>query len=148
MVALANEVRSADEPIAIHKLCIQWGAWARCALPGADGTSKGYLRERVDKAHEGEPTAEIALTESAIARMKIQRQDYWRYFARYYLNPTQLSEFEISNETNTPLERVTAILRQARILVGYHRYRLQSEAESLGFDTLKRFVVPERNAGA
>jgi hypothetical protein len=116
-----------DEPQDIHKLCVAWGRWARCALPGADGTSQGYLRERIDHAHAGEPTPEIALTEQAAAKMRVERKDYWAAFARYYLNPTDLSEEEIADMLEMPLHRVTATLRQARILVGFHLHKLRNQ---------------------
>lgn len=119
-----------DEPRDIHELCVRWGRWARCAEPGADGTSEGYLRERIDHGHESEPTAEIALTDKAVGKMKVQRKDYWRPFARYYLNPTSLSEEEIAALLAMPTMRVNAMLRQARILVGYHLHQLRQVSYS------------------
>jgi hypothetical protein len=109
-----------DEPRDIHERCLKWGNWARCSMPGGEGTSEGYLRERLEPGHESlEPTPEIAETDRAVAQMYLKRPDYQKFFKRYYLNPTQLSEYEISNETGASIERVNAILRQARILVGY-----------------------------
>lgn len=112
-----------DAPRDIHKRCVDWGHWARCAQPGAEGTSEGYLRERTDQAHVGEPTEEVAATDIAVAKMRANRPDYWKMFARYYLNPTELSEFEIAGEIGFSLERVEATLRQARILIGYHLHK-------------------------
>ena len=112
-----------DEPRDIHERCLRWGSWARCAQPGAEGTSEGYLRERLDHAHESEPSPEVAETEKAVAKMAVQRADYYRAFKRYYLNPTQLSEDEIADELRMSLERVNAMLRQARILIGYHLHQ-------------------------
>lgn len=117
-----------DEPQDIHKRCLAWGNWARCAMPGAEGTSEGYLRERTDQAHIGEPDEEVAETERAVAKMRFQRRDYWAAFARYYLNPTELSEEEIADDLGFSEERVNAMLRQARILIGYH---LHQEAQRL-----------------
>lgn len=91
------------------------------------------MRERLDHAHASEPTPEIAETDKAVARMRSQRKDYWRVFARYYLNPTELSEYEIAIEIGHSIERVSAMLRQARILVGHHIHRLQSTVESVRF---------------
>jgi hypothetical protein len=120
--------RGKDEPRDIHMRCVSWGHWARCAMPGAEGTSEGYLRQRLDAAHPGEPSAEVAETDKAVARMRVARPDYWRFFARYYLNPTELSEYEIALELGYSLERVEATLRQARILVGYHLNRAAENA--------------------
>ena len=109
-----------DEPRDIHDRCLAWGAWARCVLPGESTTAEGYLRERLDHAHEGIPSPEVAQTERAVARMKVSRKAYWPVFARYYLNPTELSEEEISRLLLIPEPRVNAMLRQARMLVGYY----------------------------
>jgi hypothetical protein len=81
------------------------------------------MRERLDHAHMGEPTAEVAETDRAVAQMRTQRKDYWKIFARYYLNPTELSEYEIAIEVGLGVQRVEATLRQARILVGYHLHK-------------------------
>lgn len=117
-----------DEPRDIHKRCVTWGQWARCAQPGAEGTSEGYMRERTDAAHAGEPTEEVAATDRAVAKMRAQRKDYWKFFSRYYLNPTELSEYEIAGETGFSIERVEATLRQARILIGYHLHKDDARA--------------------
>ena len=117
-----------DEPRDIHHRCIKWGNWARCAMPGAEGTSEGYLRERTDQAHMGEPDEEVAATERAVAKMRVQRKDYWSAFARYYLSPTELSEEEIADELGFSEERINAMLRQARILVGYHLHKDSARA--------------------
>lgn len=128
MAAMLKDVRvrGSDEPREVHMKLVAWGRWARCAMPGAEGTAVGYLRQRLDHAHEGEPTPEIELTDRAVARMKVLRPDYWGVFARYYLNPSELSEYEIAEETGRTMERVTAMLRQARILVAHHMHTLQS----------------------
>jgi hypothetical protein len=112
-----------DEPYEIHERCVEWGHWARCAQPGAEGTSEGYLRQRLDPAHAGEPTPSVAATDRAVAKMRVQRREYWKTFARYYLNPTALSEYEISLEIGHSPAHVEAVLRQARILIGYHLHQ-------------------------
>lgn len=119
---------SRDEPHEVHERCVRWGAWARCAQPGAEGTSEGYLRERTDAAHAGEPDAEVQATEIAVNGMRIDRPDYWSAFKRYYLNPTELSEEEIADELGYSPQRVNAMLRQARILVQYklHIFRVRA----------------------
>jgi hypothetical protein len=123
MAAVLKQVDSRDEPREIHSRCVSWGQWARCAMPGAEGTSEGYLRERTDQAHIGEPSEEVAETDKAVAKMRVQRPDYWKAFSRYYLNPTALSEYEIAGDIGYSIERVGAMLRQARILIGYHLHQ-------------------------
>jgi hypothetical protein len=117
-----------DEPREIHDRCVTWGAWARCALPGAEGTSEGYLRERTDAAHAGEPTEEVAETERAVNKMRMARPDYWSAFKRYYLNPTALSEEEISDATGYNPLRVNAMLRQARMLIAHYLHKFRENA--------------------
>jgi hypothetical protein len=92
-------------------------------MPGAEGTSEGYMRERTDQAHVGEPSEEVAETDKAVGKMRVQRAQYWRIFARYYLNPTELSEYEIAIDLGHNIEFVEATLRQARMLVGYHLHQ-------------------------
>lgn len=123
---MATKDASRDEPRDIHDRCVEWASWARCPAPGGGSEASGYLRERTESEHAGEPTAEIALTDRAVARMKVQRKDYWRAFSRYYLNPTSLTEEEIADDIHLPAERVNAMLRQARILVGFHLHQLRS----------------------
>jgi len=125
---LKHRERGKDQPKEIHDRCLAWGHWARCAQPGAEGTSEGYLRQRLDHAHEGEPTEEVAETDKAVARMRVARPDYWKMFARYYLNPTELSEYEIAIEIGYNVQRVEATLRQARIMVGYYLHLASQSA--------------------
>jgi hypothetical protein len=122
-IAMTGDSR--DEPKAVHKKCLEWAAWARCARPGAVSNSEGYMRERIDPAHAGEPTPEIALMDKAVAQMYVERQDYKRVFDRYYLNPTALSEEEIADELGLKPQLVNAMLRQARILVAFRLHQLK-----------------------
>jgi hypothetical protein len=110
----------------LHARLSRWAAWARCPMPGAEGTAIGYLRERLDHAHDTQPTEEIAVTDKAVAQMRVKRKDYWRVFADFYLNPGEPSEYEIARQHNYPTERVTAMLRQARFLVGHYIFRLEN----------------------
>ena len=105
------------DEVQAHKRLLAWGLWARCPAPGECSTAEGYMRERLDHAHIGEPTDEVAATDRAVAQVRIDRRDYYRVLARYYM--TDRSEYEISQELRQPIERVTAVLRQARMLVGY-----------------------------
>jgi len=111
----------------IHERLVTWAQWARCAEPGREGTSEGYLRERLDPAHDGEPTPEIQETERAVATMKLARPDYWRYFAGFYLTPPEgRSEYEVSRSTGQPIERVREILLRCRRMVGYNIDRMEA----------------------
>jgi len=122
---MGESVMSYDWP---HERCERWAEWARCPTPGAEGTSEGYLREALDKSYQGlEPGEEIAITDAAIARMKVSRKDYWRIFKRFYLTPGALSEYEIALDMSYTVERVTATIRQSLMLVGYHIHQVEKE---------------------
>lgn len=113
----ANPKPQLDE---IEARICRWASWARCASPGQESLSEGYLRERTDAGHDGEPTEEIVRTERAINGMRLSRPDYWRYFKRYYLTPPSgLSEYEVSRDTRQPLERIREILDRCRKLIAY-----------------------------
>lgn len=109
----------------LHERLCRWADWARCPEPGHVGTSEGYMRERLDHAHEGEPTAEIEITDKAVGRMRVSRPDYWPVFARFYLNPAALSTYEISLQIGHHEERVKAMLRQSQMLVGHNIFKLE-----------------------
>ena len=131
MSAVRALERQRDETKDIHDRCVKWGDWARCPAPGAEGTSEGYLRERTDAAHAGEPDEEVQETEMAVNAMRIQRPDYWPAFKRYYLNPTALSEEEVADDLGFTVERVNAMLRQARFLVGFRLHQLNSQRKTV-----------------
>lgn len=126
MAAVAAEVEDRDWP---NKRLLDWGRWARCAVPGDGSSAEGYLRERLDHAHDTGATAEIAETDRAVARVKVSRKDYWKVLARYYM--TDLSEYEISLEIGHNIDRVSAMLRQAKMLVAHHIGLLQRASESV-----------------
>lgn len=113
----------------VHNLCVEWANWARCAEIGLVSLSEGYMRERLDKAHDTEPSQLVALADKAIARMFVKRPDYGRVFKRYYLNPTELSEYEIGLQVGHNEARVKAMLRQSRFLVGYYLTELGASVE-------------------
>lgn len=118
-----------DEPSDVHKRCVKWAVWARCAAPGAEGTAEGYLRERTDAGHASEPDEEVAETEQAVGRMYFDRPDYRPAFDRYYLNPTELTEEEVAFQLRFTVGRVNAMLRQARILIRQKLLQLERERE-------------------
>lgn len=122
MVAIAREVIERDWP---HARLLRWASWARCPSPGGVGTAEGYLRELTAPGHDGEPTPEIAVTDKAVAKMWVERPDYYRVFSMFYLNPTELSAYEIARLVRHNVDRVEAMLRQSRMLVGHHITRLE-----------------------
>jgi hypothetical protein len=124
MVAVVVQMPERDWP---HSRLVRWANWARCPEPGSVGTSEGYLREPTAPGHEGEPTAEIEVTDKAVARMWVERPDYYRVFAMFYLSPSELSTYEIARHVRHNVTRVEAMLRQARMLVG-HKIRLLERA--------------------
>ena len=84
------------------------------------------MRERLDKAYEGEPTEEIAITDKAVAQMYISRPDYKPVFNRFYLDPHELSEVEIARECGISLEMCEARLRQAEIFIGHRIHKMET----------------------
>jgi hypothetical protein len=124
MAALASEIAAKEWP---HDRLERWGKWARCAALGESSDAAGYLRERLDHAHDTEPTAEIAITDRAVAKVKVARRDYWRVLGRYYLSDR--SEYEIALEIGHNIGRVTAMLRQSRMLIGFHILQLEKQEQ-------------------
>jgi len=97
----------------------RWAAWARGPPIGSATTAEGYLRERLDTAADSdELTQEIMLTEKAVARTKLERKEYWRVIARYYLG--RLSFIEIALFYHVPEHGVKSLWMQARSRVGDH----------------------------
>ena len=66
------------------------------------------------------------MTDRAVAQVRNVRRDYWRVLARYYM--TDRSEYEIAQEFRQTMERVSAQLRQARVLVGFHILQIERHA--------------------
>lgn len=86
------------------------------------------MREPTAHGHDGEPTEEIAETDKAVAKMYVVRPDYKKVFDRYYLNPTELSYYEIATMIGLSEARVEAIVRQAKMLVGHYIKMIESSA--------------------
>jgi hypothetical protein len=126
MAAVVAEVIDRDWP---HARLVRWANWARCPEPGAVGTSEGYLREPTAPGHEGVPTPEIEVTDKAVARMWVERPDYYKVFAMFYLSPDERSTYEIARTVRHNVARVEAMLRQARMLVG-HKIRVLEREEA------------------
>jgi hypothetical protein len=109
----------------VHERLERWGKWSRCSLPGGSGSAEGYLRERLDHSYD-DPSDEIMETDKAVARVKIERKDYYRVIRRFYIG--ELSEYEISLDIGETIDRVTAMLRQSRFLVCYKLLQLPGKS--------------------
>lgn len=103
-----------------------WANWARSPQMGSTGSVVGYLKERIDKAHDIDMTDEIAITERAVARTKIEDKAYWRVISRYYLG--RLSCVEISLQFYTSEHGIKSLLLQAKSRIGDHIATMDSMA--------------------
>ena len=109
----------------LNKRLERWADWARSPSMGGVGGSAGYMRERLDKAADSfEMTDEIAATERAIARTKLQRKLYWKIIQRYYLG--RLSLMEIAYFFHASESRIKATYDEACVVI--HRNILEIEA--------------------
>ncbi len=97
----------------------RWANWARSPSMGSVNSVSGYLKERLDQAADSyEMTDEIAITERAMARVKLEEKAYWRVIARYYLG--RLSCIEISLQFFTSEHGIKLLLLEAKSRVGEH----------------------------
>ena len=85
---------------------------------GSTGSTVGYLQERQDKSHDCDMTDEIAITERAVARTKIEDRAYWKVIARYYLG--RLSCIEIALQFRVSEHGIKGLLLQAKSRIGEH----------------------------
>lgn len=97
----------------------RWADWARSPSPGACNGAEGYLRERLDSCHDSaEMSAEIEITERAVARTKKQHPKYTRIIKRYYLG--RRNTMEIASEFGVPEAYVIRNLENARSCIHEH----------------------------
>jgi hypothetical protein len=93
---------------------------------GAASGVVGYLKERLDKAVDSaEMTDEIAITERAMARAKLDNKAYWRILARYYLG--LLSIIEISLFYHTTESSTKQLFLEAKGKVAEHIVEIERE---------------------
>ncbi len=106
----------------------RWADWARAPSAGSMSAAEGYMRERVDSgADSTELTDEIAITERAIARTKIEEKAYWRVISRYYLG--RLCTREIASFFCVSYESIQRLLQEAKGRIGYHIFELERQAD-------------------
>jgi len=104
----------------------RWANWARSPSMGAPIGVVGYLKERLDIAHDSdEMTDEIAVTERAVARAKLEEKAYWRVLARYYLG--RLSIVEIALFFHTSEDGLKRLFLEAKGCVSKHIYESEQE---------------------
>ena len=108
----------------------RWANWARSPSMGAPIGVVGYLKERLDIAHDSdEMTTEIAITERAVARAKLEEKAYWRVLARYYLG--RLSIVEIAMFFHTSEDGTKQLFLEAKGCVAGHIYDIEREKVEL-----------------
>ena len=116
MVAVRTEIYSSKE---LDQRLERWADWARSPSMGSGGTAEGYMRERLDKgADSAEMTDEIAVTERAVARAKMQEKAFWRVLAKYYLG--RMPFVEIAFDFNVSEVSLKALFEDARACVHGH----------------------------
>ena len=88
------------------------------------------MRERLDTAHDSdEMTDEIAITERAIARAKMDDKAYWRVLARYYLGRQVI--WEIAMFYHTSEDGLNRLFLEAKGCVAQHIYDIENERVEL-----------------
>lgn len=118
---MVAQLYSSDE---LEERLVKWGEWARSPLIGSANGSAGYMRERLDRtADSDELTAEIAVTERAVARTKLEEKAYWRVIARTYMG--DLSAAEIASFFNVSEDSINRLLANARASVQNHIYEIE-----------------------
>ena len=89
-------------------------------------SAEGYMREYVDPAADSdEMTEEIAVTERAIARTKMEDKAYWRVIARYYLG--RLSLIEIALFFHVAEDGLKRLFEQAKSRISNHILDIERE---------------------
>lgn len=102
----------------------RWANWARGPSIGSASTAVGYMRERLDRgADSQEMTDEIAITERAIARTKLEDRAYWRVIAKYYLG--SLALVEIANFYHTSETGIKSLFLRAKGRVADNIYQIE-----------------------
>jgi len=108
----------------------RWANWARSPSMGAPLSVVGYLKERLDIAHDSaEMTDEMVVTERAVARTKMEDKAYWRVLARYYLG--RLSIVEIALFFHTSEDGLNRLFLEAKGKVASHIYDIEQEKVEL-----------------
>ena len=74
-------------------LLCEWALWNRDGHGGVS-SSEGYLRERLDQAHDGNPPDEVERTEKILAKLRLEGwfQTHWRVIKHYYLGGKSVEE--------------------------------------------------------
>ena len=104
----------------------RWAAWARGPTVGAISTEVGYMAERLDTpADSDEMTAEIIVTERAIARTKMEDKAYWRVIAKYYLG--RQSIIIMSLLWHVSEDGLKRLFDEAKGRVGEHIFDIENE---------------------
>lgn len=122
MSAVQTEVYSSQE---LERRLERWANWARSPVPGSGSAAIGYMRERLDRAIDSaEMDTEIAVTERAVARAKMQERAYWRIIAKYYLGRLSILEIAagLSFASRLPVseDSLSRLLEQAKACVHGH----------------------------
>jgi len=104
----------------------RWASWARCPTIGAISTEVGYMKERTDiAADSAEMTQEIAVTERAMARTKMEDKAYWRVISGYYLKRRSIIIMSLFWRVSE--KRLKLLFDEARGRIGWHIFEIEGE---------------------
>ncbi len=106
-----------------------WAKWARSPTVGAIGSEVAYMKARHDTpADSAEMTDEVAITERALARVKMEDRAYWNIIEKYYLGRQPVVFIALS--IDKPKDRVQSLLDEAIGRVGEHIFLLECQLTS------------------
>lgn len=104
----------------------RWANWAREPYIGAISSEVGYMKERLDPfADSAEMTPEIALTERACARTKLEDKAYYSVIARYYLGQQPICF--IAQFFDKPEKSIQRLFDEAKGRIGWYIFEIESE---------------------
>lgn len=89
-----------------HDLLMAWAPWARDDNIGGNGVAVGYLKPRLDRAHDGEPPRDYWIVDKIVAPHRRDRTNYWTAVAMFYLGERCLWEIAKELGPTWPEKRV------------------------------------------
>jgi hypothetical protein len=108
-----------------HQLLEEWAIWAREPMAGDSGGGDGYMREKLDQAHDSaEMTDRIANAEKALARLGQKNRIWLKILKKYYL--ARKGEAEIASGMRLTEGYTRNLLKEGR----FYFWRLYLEIKA------------------
>lgn len=117
----------------LHERMDRWASWARSPenRPTAPSDVAGYLKERLDQAHDSaEFTKEIENTERAVARTWLEDKAYKRIIKCYWLG--RLSFIEIAMKYHTSESGTKQLFDEAMSRVENNLTNVEKRLDRIG----------------